>query len=160
MLTPERTQLIHSMAPMYRALYLGQRVKYLSLCDTVVKLNDVNILDHPDGCYLSLRSVKDLTEEEILKVAILMHRLVYSGDEYAIYHPKKYSKLWIDNVSEHGFRIYFSDSSRTEYFGLSSMPVCIADYLRGRSIALPYMGITVEEFIEAGTIVINPNQPV
>lgn len=158
MLTPERKQLIHSIAPMYRALYYGQKVftsrfQQERFYEPITRIEGNRIdecskgtIDSYTGGYLSLRSVKDLTEDEIAVVMRLQQVDISYRDksfettENELSFKYEYEGRWFD---------YFLD--------WKSMFWDTCDYLRSVGIALPYYTattglITVEEFIEAGTL--------
>lgn len=144
MLTHERKQLIHSIAPLYRALYKEQVVYVPEGWSTPVQLYS-SYLDHKHG-YLSLRSVKDLTEEEAIHVAKIVEPFVGLSGWWTQDNGSRWAEQAIQGIA---------------------MPYAamVIDHLRSIGIATDYYTattglITVEEFIEAGTLVINPNQPV
>lgn len=143
MLTHERKQQINSIEFMYRALYLYQTVLFSDTYNEdmpfpygLIELNRYNLED--DG-YLSLRSVKDLTEEEAIHVASISYR----GKSH---HTVEVGRHVAESLLEDD-AVFFNPYLWT----------AVIFYLSSIGIALPYYTattglITVEEFIEAGEV--------
>jgi hypothetical protein len=81
---------------------------------------------------LMLRAIEDITDEEAIEVAKM-----YRPESHWL-HEAKYAKSFM--VDFGASKNYFDAASRA------------ADYLRSIGVALPFMGHTVEELIEAGWI--------
>ncbi|HYG84563.1 MAG TPA: hypothetical protein VD907_06845 [Verrucomicrobiae bacterium] len=95
--------------------------------------------------YLELRPLSDITDEEATTLLCMVH-------PDAIF----------ESVSAdcHGMTINYSEGIFHYSFGfhIKGAPADRADYLRSRSFALPYMGVSVETFVEWGWIKLKGGQ--
>jgi hypothetical protein len=147
-----KTEITPELKARYMALYIGQNVivhpsdncNFLlnGLYDNKVVItgdfsggtHNVSQQGHEriDLCHLSLRSVSSLTDEEKLTLG---RKLFLTTNQ--------------DNLID-GVTYYLRQYSRN----MDAISAMWTDELRALSIALPYMGIPVEDFITAGVVVI------
>lgn len=150
LLTPHSnttTMTDNEMKARFFAAYLGQKVEFfeqdynqtgeqylhaiqIAGCgDTNEREFDFKSMD----CYLLLRSIQSLTDEECCKC----QKILKPNDDYKHSDPS-YFRSWVKTI----------DNSSWLY----SNTLIFTDYLRSIGIAIPFMGISVEEMIKKGWI--------
>lgn len=146
------------------ALYYGQEVWLRK--DNQLFIMDGESIETPYGIGILLKPLSSITDEDAVEMARI-----------ALYHPTIEGfcndDVWIgegdlDNIGNHslevGMRCWegtltindqtgivkLSDEDKDEQFVFNTSK--LVDYLRSKGYALPWMGLSVEEMVEAGWI--------
>lgn len=86
-----------------------------------------------DESYLELKPLSSITDEDAIEVA----------------------KICFVDIDEDWYPMFVDDVRKEDIFPCGDRDV--ADYLRSKGYALPWLGITVEEMVEAGWIKLTSN---
>lgn len=131
------TKLTPQLKEKLYALYWGQEVKCYTQLDGPFMIDDGRKM-RTSVSYLLLRPITQVTDEEAIEVAKIWRPLRGNVGYNSQFHTAICGREIIDRLN--GYDRDF------ETFML------LTDYLRSKGFALPFMGISVEEFIEAGWI--------
>jgi len=123
----------------FEALYFGQDV-FWSCREPMEKdkIIDGRKLARPFSKYdaIELKPLSKISDEDVIEVAKIFRWNHYS-DESKVFQVKTFLSQYLD--------YHNTNISPNEYFQL-------CDYLRSKGYALPWMGLSVEEMVEAGWI--------
>lgn len=119
----------------YKALYFGQEVLVsptATMGQTITLGKVIPIGEEPDDSFLRLRSLESITDEEAVEVA----------------------RIWLEKTNGLGVHpatgIEYIKAHAKEQF--KRVDCGLIDYLRSRSFALPYLGVSVDEMVKEGFV--------
>ncbi len=131
-----KRELTPELREKFYAQYYGQKVLHMddeSEMDYVFPVVKSTFFTTNHDNYLVLRSILSITDDESVEVA-----KIWRPDRDVSYHSVKYGRAIIDGL----------DHLMVGFFMFGQ----ITDYLRSVGVALPFMGHTVEELMEAGWV--------
>ena len=111
--------------------YWGQEVFKLQGLDKIYKSPYVEVLDED---HLLLKQLSSITDEDAIEVSKIVRNFYTKEPLFSISEVKLFLSDWMSSVDFIALALY------------------INDYLRSKGYALPWMGLSVEEMIEAGWI--------
>jgi len=123
------------------AQYWGQEVLEDEEADILYKVCVIDLLNARIGsnkCYLRLKPLSKISDEDALFGSSLLKGSSHLSNESRIYQFKQLFEspnFWVNQTN----------------IPLNNMLVCF-DFLRSKSYALPYMGLSVEEQVERGWV--------
>lgn len=115
----------------YAALYWGQKVAMIQGFESLITV-DARLMEVSRVCKLRLRSLESITDEEAVEVA----RIWLGKTKGLGVHPET-GKEYIKVYAKEQFK---------------RVDCALIDYLRSRSIALPYLGVSVDEMVKEGFV--------
>jgi hypothetical protein len=123
------------------ALYWGQDIAK-DYDDSLHITVNPHIVEWTNNFYLELTPLSQISDEDAIEVAKILFGDDISESELKVWLPKISANL----RNQFGSNIF---PIMQPYFSISWQ---VADYLRSKGYALPYLGISVEEQIELGWI--------
>jgi hypothetical protein len=143
------------------ALYWGQEiVVHNGIINKRFKLNEIG--DETDY-HLQLKPLSSISDEDVIEVAkIINPGSFFTNKKWDVKHIPNEEASYIEITSKrsaHRFEIYYDGylhvkDEDTDNIPVMSLPNYLGafDYMRSKSIALPFMGISVEQMVEWGWI--------
>lgn len=127
-------KLTNELKAKFFALYWGQRVLNHKEVNRLYRV--VNLLELKNDVWEAhLKPLSAITDEDAIEVAIIAGNSSYTDDRRA-YN----GRLLLQEFLRRQCNVYGEDWLK------------LFDYLRSRGYALPYMGISVEQQVEAGWV--------
>jgi len=122
----------------FNALYWGQPVGETWVA---IGYKDTKVCQAQDGFRLRLKSVNDISDEDAIEIA-KMYSLNINKNEYSVY-KNDFGKTFVSWGETYLEKLLIDDVlTKSES----------VDYLRSKGYALPYLGLSVQDLINAGWV--------
>ena len=146
------------------AQYFGQHVLYFS-SDFLRKIDNLTLDSIEDDDFLELKPLSLISDEDAINVAKLVSPMLFEGRGKNDGHYIDKSETWWYSVKHNGKTLmvdidldgYIFEYDEVEEYKRPSRSLIGTDYLRSKGYALPWMDLSVEDFIEYGWVKLKEN---
>lgn len=147
------------------ALYWGQKVvKYNDIFEDATHVDFVDFIDMKDKSFLILKPLSSISDEDAIEVAKIM---TFHDGKGLIIERKKHGEIEMyDRYNDEPhflntlffvpdpFEIFSRDDNRNWFQYDAERILEVTDFLRSRGYALPWMGLSVEELVNRGWVIL------